>query len=164
MAKIVGNKIVETENFERIHEQGFGAIKDGELLLTPLDALYLLEEKKIEVKKGRIKLDFEKLLAFLEKKGEKQIKDYYSVFRDLRKRGYVCRYDLKNSGWLRVYERGARPTDRPSKYVLRVMDAKTGMPQLLELLAQAHSFRRQLLLALVENGRITYFKFDNKIL
>ena len=61
MAELKGGRVVVSKDFEPIAEQGFGELEGKALVLAPYEALYLVEKRKIEVRKGKKALGFEDL-------------------------------------------------------------------------------------------------------
>jgi len=63
-------------------------LSGGELELELIESVFLLEEEKIKIKKGKDEIDFETLISFASNKiPHFEIK--YLVFKDLRKRGHA---------------------------------------------------------------------------
>ena len=63
-------------------------LSGGELELELIECVFLLEEEKIKIKKGKDEIDFETLISFASNKiPHFEIK--YLVFKDLRKRGHA---------------------------------------------------------------------------
>ena len=64
--KVVGilleNKILVAKDFQFLSERDYGKESDGGLDLSFIEALYLVKKSKLEVKKGKTKLSFNKLL------------------------------------------------------------------------------------------------------
>ncbi|MBU0635415.1 hypothetical protein KKE06_00110 [Candidatus Micrarchaeota archaeon] len=63
-AELVENKIIveERSSMDRLWQKGFGEKKSSHLILDVKEALFLLEKKKIAIKKKR-KSDFEKKIV-----------------------------------------------------------------------------------------------------
>lgn len=125
-----------------------------------LEALYLLERGKIEVKSGRKVLDFD---AFL-KKAKRFEKDFwvrYSVFRDIRNRGYIIKTALKFGADFRVYDRGIKPGEDHAKWVVFPVHEASSLTW-YEFSAKnrvAHSTKKRLLLGVVDDeGDVTYYE------
>lgn len=76
------------ENSKRIlKESFFGVEKDNKLELSPIEALYLVNIRKVSCLKGEEQLDFLKLLQIFS--NEKRIFARYNVYRDWRDRGII---------------------------------------------------------------------------
>ncbi len=124
------------------------------------EALYLLERGKMLVKDTRKVLDFDSFL----KKARRLEKNFwirYSVFRDLRNRGYIVKTALKFGADFRVYDRGVKPGEDHAKWVVYPVH-ETGSLTWYEYAAKnrvAHSTRKRLLLGIVdEEGSVTYYE------
>ena len=86
----------------------------GSLQLDIIEAIYLTEVGKLTVRKGRTKLDMEKLYRIGNQMlGGFEIK--YLVYRDMRQRGYVVKAGSKPLDF-RALPRGGIPGKNPSKY------------------------------------------------
>ena len=119
---MVGRERVLTEVSDKAKElwdqSRFGTVLDtGNVQLSLLEALYLVEAKKVELKSaaGR-KLSFE---GFLRKaqKVEPNFWVRYVVYKDLRGRGYIVKTALKFGADFRVYDRGVKPGEDHAKWV-----------------------------------------------
>ncbi|MFH1637662.1 MAG: tRNA-intron lyase [Candidatus Woesearchaeota archaeon] len=125
-----------------------------------LEALYLIEREKIEVVSGRKSLDFD---AFLKKakRLEKNFWIRYSVFKDMRNRGYIIKTALKFGADFRVYDRGIKPGEDHAKWVVFPVHEVSSLTW-YEFSAKnrvAHSTRKRLLLGVVDDeGDVTYYE------
>ena len=139
----------------------FGEPKGKKFYYSLFEALYLLEAGKAEVFDGRNKkIDFD---AFL-KKGKRIDKDFwirYSVFKDMRSRGYIVKTALKFGADFRVYDRGVKPGQDHAKWILYPVGEAKGLTW-HEFSAKnrvAHSTRKKLLIGIVDNeGDVTYYE------
>lgn len=164
MAELVENKVIVTKKRKRdqLINKGFGELKERELVLGLKEALFLLEKKKIEIKKGKRKVSKKKLL----KAGEEFDSRFYSkyiVFRDLRERGYVVKTGYKFGFDLRVYPRGKKPGEEHTKWVVNVcsQDDSFSMPEISRMVRLSGNLNTMLLQAVVdsENG-INYYEIE----
>jgi len=162
MAELKNGRVVVSKGFEPVAEQGFGELKGKTIELAPFEALYLLEKKKIEVAKGREKIEFASLLAEFGKRN-KRIRDLFLVFRDLRVAGYIARDGKTETPSFRVYARGARPEEEPARYLVWVVEEKRklSLKEFEAMLERAHAIRKKPVFAVVRKGIVTYFKIDN---
>src|SRR3989344_2950832 len=89
------------------NQSGFGTLlDDGRVQLSLIEAVYLLEKKRLIVHDNNNKIiDFE---AFFKKaqKLEKNFWTRYMVFKDIRNRGYIIKTALKFGADFRIYDRG----------------------------------------------------------
>ncbi len=112
---LIGNSVIVREDFEQAQQffdrSSFGEIhgvKEKRLELSTIEALYLLERKKLRVLDGKKELNFEQFI----KKANKLEKNFWTrfrVYRDIRTRGYIVKTALKFGADFRVYKRGVKP-------------------------------------------------------
>ena len=164
MATLLGSHVIETnkKNILAFLERGFGEKEEDYLVLSPLEALYLSEVKKIKVKEGRNVFSFEKLLEIF-KKLDKNILMKYFVYSDLRKNGYIVRTGLKYGSYFRVYEKGIRVGEGHSHWLVQPISEnwKTSIYEIARAIRLAHSVRKKMIWAVVDSeGDITYYKIE----
>ena len=138
----------------------FGEPKEGKILYSFPESLYLVEKSKIEILSGKKPLTYEALMTKL-RKIDKKISIKYSVYRDLRDRGYVVKTALKFGADFRVYDKGEKPGKSHAKWVL-FADHESNRMSMHEFSSKnriAHSTKKNLLLAIVdEEGDISYYE------
>lgn len=160
-------ELVVTESSDaakELYDQScFGTLKANNVVeLSLLEACFLVEKKRLEVftPTGKKKIDFDDLL----KKGKKLNKQFwikYTVFRDIRNRGYVIKTALKFGADFRIYDRGVKPGQDHAKWIVfpvHEADALTWQ----EFAAKnrvAHSTKKRLLIGVVdEEGDVSYWE------
>lgn len=89
------------------------------LLLDPVEALYLLEKKKIKIKKGKTSIGENTLKKILEKNFTDFSKKY-RVYKDLRSKGYVVTPGIKYGSDFAVYEDGPGIDHAP--YIIQITE------------------------------------------
>ena len=95
--KLVGDKtILESTN---LHTKNFGTVNAGKLVLSSEETLFLIEKNKID-----IGLSFTNALKNLSRK-QRNLPERFSVYRDMRSKGYVLKSGLKFGCDFRVYEK-----------------------------------------------------------
>ncbi|MCL5730452.1 MAG: tRNA-intron lyase [Candidatus Pacearchaeota archaeon] len=163
-AYLVGEQVSSnsSEAFSLHEKSSFGEKKEGKVIYSPSEALFLVEKGKIEVLSSGKKISFDGLMKRF-KKSDKKIQLKYPVFRDLREKGYVVKTALKFGAEFRIYEKGAKMGDKHSKWVAFTdYESKTFTWQ--EFSAKnrvAHSTKKKLLIAIVdEEGDITYYEVN----
>ncbi|MFQ6051750.1 MAG: tRNA-intron lyase [Candidatus Hydrothermarchaeota archaeon] len=165
MATLVGNKIIESDKkmIDKLEKRNFGKIlEDGNLELSLIEGLFLLENEKIEIIAGREKINFLRLIE-LASREDTSIKIKYQVYKDLRERGYIVKTGYKFGSHFRVYERGADPTKEHSKYLVHVLSEGEILPlhDFSRAVRLSHGVRKFLILAVVDDeGDISYYKFE----
>jgi len=136
-------------------------LDDGRVQLSLIEALYLMEKKRIKVYDSRNKeINYENLL----KKSQKAEPNFwvrYCVYRDIRNGGYIIKTALKFGADFRVYEKGAAPGEKHAKWVVFV-DHESKRLTWHEFSAKnrvAHSTKKNLLLAIVdEENDVSYYE------
>jgi tRNA-intron endonuclease len=140
--------------------QCFGSFEKNSLVLSLIEALFLIEQGKLVVYKS--KNSFFDYNSFLSKavKLDKRFLQRYLVFKDLRLRGYILRAALKYGADFLVYGRGKKPGKGHSKWLLFV--ASEGEVYSWRAWVAnnrvAHSVRKKILLGIVDdNSDVTYY-------
>jgi tRNA-intron endonuclease len=154
--------IVEDEiEASRLYNRGyFGQPQSGgSLRLGIIEALYLLETGRMEIKKSNRRMTFVKLFRHANNLySDFEIK--YIVYRDLRSRGYVVKPDPK-PGHFRVFPRGGTPSKTPTKYWVYAASER-GMfliEDMAQLIKKVRKARKRLLIGIVdEEGDLTYYQ------
>ena len=95
------------------------------------------------------------------RKFDKKIQTKYSVFRDLREKGYIVKTALKFGADFRVYEKGDKIGESHSKWIV-FADFESNKMTWHDFSAKnrvAHSTKKNLLLAIVDDeGDVTYYE------
>jgi len=147
---------------ELYNQSRYGTVlEDGKVQLSLLEALYLIEKGKIKVADGREKnINFDVFL----KKAQKVEKNFwirYSVFKDIRNRGYIIKTALKFGADFRVYDRGVKPGEDHAKWIIYPVHEGEGLTW-YEFAAKnrvAHSTKKRLLIGIVDDeGDVTYYE------
>jgi len=130
----------------------------GAVELDLLEAVYLVEAERLEVRRGgRAVSDRDLFRAAGAAIPSFEIR--YLVYRDLRQRGYVVEA-RGGSGDFQVYPRGGAPKKTPSKYWVRALSERAvfDLAELLGRAEEAAAVRKTLLLGLVdEESDLTYY-------
>ncbi len=144
------------------HQSGFGQLlEDGRLQLSLLEALYLMEKGKLAVTspKGRRMTPnsfFKKAQAV-----EPNFWVRYSVFKDIRNRGYIVKTALKFGADFRVYDRGIKPGEDHARWVVYPVHEGEVLTW-YEFAAKnrvAHSTKKRLLIGVVDDeGDVSYWE------
>jgi len=152
----------------RIHQQGAVGkpLSGGKLQLAPIEALHLLDRGKIRVvgKKSGKELSFDELSSKLARR-DPDLMLKYSVYSDLRSRGYVVKTGLKFGAHFRVYERGESPGEAHAPYLVHAMPEGSRLTpaDLARAVRLAHSVRKRMLFAVVDDeGDITYYSLTRE--
>ncbi|MBI2175916.1 tRNA-intron lyase [Candidatus Woesearchaeota archaeon] len=158
---------VVTENTDAARElynqSRFGKLlDDGRVQLALTEAMYLLERGKITVSaaRGKKAVSPEQFL----KKATKEQKNFwvkYSVFKDIRDRGYIIKTALKFGADFRIYDRGVKPGEDHARWILYPVHEGDTLTW-HEFSAKnrvAHSTKKRLLIGVVdEEADVSYWE------
>ncbi len=147
---------------EFFNQSRFGTLgEDGKVELSLLEALYLMEKGRLEVRQesGR-KITFE-LYVKKARKVEPNFWIRYCVFKDIRNRGYIIKTALKFGADFRVYDRGVKPGDDHARWIVFPVH-EASVFTWHEFSAKnrvAHSTKKRLLLGVVDDENdVTYYE------
>ena len=130
----------------------------GGLELDLLEAVYLVEAERLEVRRGGRAVSARDLFRAAGA-AVPSFEIRYLVYRDLRQRGYIVE-SRSGSVDFQVYPRGGAPKKTPSKYWVRALSERAvfDLAELLERAEEAAAVRKTLLLGLVdEESDLTYY-------
>jgi tRNA-intron endonuclease, archaea type len=150
------------ETRELYNQSRYGTLLEGgKLQLSLLEALYLLEKNKIEVRDSKNHLlDFEQFLKRATKL-EPNFWIRYCVFKDMRNRGYIIKTALKFGADFRVYDRGVKPGEDHARWIIYPVHEGATLTW-YEFAAKnrvAHSTKKRLMMGIVDDeGDVTYYE------
>jgi len=162
-ATIIGEKItsntIEAINLQA--SQQFGEKIREKIFYSLTEAFYLLEEGKLDLFNHQDKKLSKKEIESKFQRLDKQFKNNYLVFKDLRKKSYVVKSALKFGATFRVYDKGKKAGKSHSKWLcFPIQESKTLKWQ--DFVAKnrvAHSTKKNLLIAVVdEECSVSYFE------
>jgi len=158
----------EEAQANQLYQRGaFGKpLSGGKLQLAPVEALYLLDGGKIRIidRETGERLKFGELSARLARR-DPELMLKYAVYADLRSRGYVVKTGLKFGSHFRVYERGDKPGETHSKYIVHAIPegSRFTPTELARAVRLAHSVRKSMLFAVVDDeGDVTYYSLSRE--
>ena len=134
-------------------------LSGGSLELDLVEAAFLVQCNRLEVKQGKKTVPFNALFEY----ASGQVDDFdikYLVFKDLRERGFIVKPE-SGSFDLRVYPRGMSPSKSAPLYMVCAVSERSALNinEFLDEVAQSEDRGKQLLYAVVdEEGDITYYK------
>ncbi len=150
----------ETQDFYNNGAYG-KQLEDKKLQLSLQEALYLMDKKKIRIKDLRgVFFTFER---FLKKaiRIEPNFWVRYSVYKDMRARGYVIKTALKFGADFRVYDRGIKPGEDHARWIIYPVHEGSTLTW-YEFAAKnrvAHSTKKRLMMGVVDDeGDVTYWE------
>jgi tRNA-intron endonuclease len=165
MAVVTKGRVWVTDEKEakELLSRGFGEEKDGKVLLSPEETLFLKEKRKsYQVMDGKKDLDFDGLMkAFT--KSDKEFPRKYIVYRDLRGRGYIVKTGFKFGTHYRVYGRGTKPGNAHAIWLVHCVpeEFKCDFHTFSGKIRLAQNVRKKMIYALVDKeGDITYYKIE----
>jgi len=134
---------------------GYGRPVESGLLLSPEEALYLIQRGKIEMKG----YTFHSLLTRFagESESGRNFLRSFIVYRDIRERGYAVQTGPHD---FRVFRRGQRPGKGTTQYLVRVLSERDPItfPNLISEVATAENMRKNYILAVVDDEEeLTYY-------
>lgn len=138
----------------------FGEMVEGKIQYSMQEAMLLVDEGKMDVYEKSKKLSQKKFLEKC-KDTDKKFSTKYSVFKDLRKRGYIVKTALKFGADFRVYEKGKHPGQEHAKWILYPVKENDTLTwhDFSAKNRVAHSTKKNLLIAIVDDeGDITYYE------
>jgi len=141
-------------------KSNIGEIKNGKVIYSILEVLYLLDKNKAELIEKNKALKFNEFM-----KQNKKLHTIYEVFKDLRDKGHVIKEGMKFGADFRVYEKGDKPGKNHAKYLLHILpSSKKLSPKDFAAKARvAHSTNKILLMALVDSeGDVSYYEINWK--
>ena len=161
---LVGERVITEDSDaarEFYNQSRFGNVIKGKVELGLLEALYLHEKDRLEIKSenGR-KVSTEGFIKKA-KKIEENFWIRYCVFRDIRNRGYIIKTALKFGADFRVYDRGIKPGEDHAKWVVFPVHEATTLTwhDFAAKNRVAHSTKKRLLLSVVdEEGDVSYWE------
>jgi tRNA-intron endonuclease len=148
------------EAFTLYQQSRFGEQKEGKILYSIVEALYLLEKGKLQLEETKKKISFDKLLS-IARQQDSRINTKYQVFKDMRDRGYIVKTALKFGAEFRVYDKGQHPGQEHAKWILypvRESDSLT-WHDFSAKNRVAHSTKKNLLIGIVDDENdVTYYQ------
>ncbi len=162
----ISDERVITENSDaarELYNQGrFGKItRENAVQLSLIEACYLSEKQRIQIydKKGKI-IEQDTFLKKASKK-EQGFWIRYSVYRDIRDRGYIIKTALKFGADFRIYDRGVKPGEDHARWIVYPVYEADRLTW-YEFAAKnrvAHSTKKRLLIGVVDDeGDVSYWE------
>ncbi len=161
-AHLTGNKITSNtqEAFTLQESSCFGEKKSEVIEYAPIEALFLIQEKKMQILAGKNTLSFSELLRKIRKE-DKKIETKLAAFSDLRKRGYIVKTALKFGAEFRVYEKGVKPGEDHARWILYTVTENEAL-KWHDFAAKnriAHATKKNLLIAIIDDeGDVSYYQ------
>ena len=118
-AYISGERILSNSKlaFNLYSQSRLGEPVEGKIQYSLVETLYLLEKAKLEVIEGKKKLKSDLFIKHAQKI-EPNFHTRYSIYKDLRNRGYIVKTALKFGADFRVYDKGFKPGQEHAKWIV----------------------------------------------
>jgi tRNA-intron endonuclease len=168
--------IWDSEAVQLYDDSGYGKPLPEEnpkrIELELVEATYLVEKGKLKVilkekgKKRKKNISFEDLMK-LGGEGVDRFHPQYTVYRDLRERGYLIKTGFKFGAHFRVYERGVKLKRGPkaphehTHWVVHAVpeEAAFSLPEMSRAVRLAQNIRAKFLWAVVDKeSNVTYYE------
>lgn len=159
-----GQVITEASDAAReLYEQGrYGTpVKEGKVQLSLIEAMYLMEKKRLIVLDGKKKEIAEDTFLKKAPKTEPNFWVRYRVFKDIRDRGYIIKTALKFGADFRIYDRGVKPGEDHARWIVYpVHEGETlTWHEFAAKNRVAHSTKKRLLIGVVDDeGDVSYWE------
>jgi tRNA-intron endonuclease len=155
---IVGD---EKEASQLYNKGRYGALSNKKLELSLMEALYLVEKGSLQVLDGRSKvIDYDRFLKKARKR-EPRFWIRFSVYRNIRSKGYITKTALKYGADFRVYGRGQEPGKSHAKWILYAVseNEQFDWKKFAAMNRVAHSVRKKLMVGILDDeGDVTYYQ------
>ena len=162
-AKLIDEKIIvinpKMQNI--LTERGFGEPEKDTLVLDSFEALYLLYNNKLELKKVNKTIVFDELIQQYIQKND-DILTRFLLYRDLRTKGYVVKDGFGFGSDFRVYERGNYGL-KDAKFIIFAFNEGTQqkLGKLYKNIEEITKMGKEPIIAVIERrGEIIYYKMN----
>ena len=162
-AKLINEKIIvinpKMQNI--LTERGFGESEKDTLVLDSFEALYLLYNNKLELKKINKNIVFDELIQKYIQKND-DILTRFLLYRDLRTKGYVVKDGFGFGSDFRVYERGNYGL-KDAKFIIFAFNEGTQqkLGKLYKNIEEITKMGKEPIIAVIERrGEIIYYKIN----
>ena len=162
-AKLINEKIIvinpKMQNI--LTERGFGESEKDTLVLDSFEALYLLYNNKLELKKVNKTIVFDELIQQYIQKND-DILTQFLLYRDLRTKGYVVKDGFGFGSDFRVYERGNYGL-KDAKFIIFAFNEGTQqkLGKLYKNIEEITKMGKEPIIAVIERrGEIIYYKIN----
>jgi len=162
-AKLINEKIIvinpKMQNI--LTERGFGEPEKDTLVLDSFEALYLLYNNKLELKKVNKTIIFDELIQQYIQKND-DILTRFLLYRDLRTKGYVVKDGFGFGSDFRDYERGNYGL-KDAKFIIFAFNEGTQqkLGKLYKNIEEITKMGKEPIIAVIERrGEIIYYKIN----
>jgi len=168
-AELLGDKVVVNDSTLKgqLVEKGFGENKGRGLILDLFEAAYLIENDKIAVTDHKGKLVSQKKLCALASEKDNSFYSKYTVYADIKEKGYCIKTGLKFGFDFRVYPKGRKMGESHTQYVIHVAteSEKLSLPSISRMTRLAGNLHTIVLVAVVDReDEVNYYSIGRTLL
>ena len=149
-----------SEAHQLLKKRSFGELVSGKIQYSLVESLFLLANGKMEILAQNKKINKDELIKKFYKL-DKKFPLKFSVFNDLRNKGYIVKTALKFGADFRVYDKGVKIGKQHAKWLVFVEreSSKLTWHEFSAKNRVAHSTKKKLLLAIVdEEDSVSYYE------
>ncbi|MFH1786227.1 MAG: tRNA-intron lyase [archaeon] len=154
--------VFDEKDASRIWNKGhFGEYHGGNLELSMLEALFLMEQGRLALTDGAGKeISYKQLYTDCTKKYENFVSTF-DAYKDLRARGYIVKTGFKFGAHFRLYPKGTNPGEGHSDFLVNVLSEEYpfSLQDLSRSVRLSHSVKKKIWYAVVDSeGDLTYYE------
>src|SRR3989344_5103626 len=150
------------EAFALFEKSRFGEKANSRIEYSWFEALFLENKKQMDIYSNNKKLSFESLIKKA-RKHDKRIETKFSLFKNLREKGYVIKTALKFGADFRIYKKGTKPGEDHAlwlAYAVRESEPHT-WHDFAAKNRVAHSTKKKLLIGIVDDENdVLYYEIS----
>lgn len=153
------------EAFDLFEKSKFGEKSQNKIVYSNEETFFLLEENKLEVLDSKYKNLSKEEIGKKLNKINKNFRQRYLVYKDLRKKGFIPKAALKFGCDFRIYENKKDLEKTHSKWLVKVFleNSKLNFQDFAGKVRIANSTKKSLLIAIIDSEEdITYFETNWK--
>jgi len=149
--------LINKESYQSLSTKGFSNKNKDDYFLDIYEAMYLLEKDKIEIFDYKNNKIFPQII-----KSNKIFQiDEYLVYKDLKSKGYNIKSGLKFGFSFRVYDKGIKPGEDHSLWLVEVLNEKDkiNIKNLISKNRISNTANKKMLFAIIDfENDITYIQ------
>jgi len=152
----------DSEAYSLYEKSRFGEINEDKVQYSLSEAIFLHQNNKLDIFFANRKLSKEEIFEKC-RKIDKKIMIKYSVFKNLREKGYIVKSALKFGADFRVYDKGSRLGDDHARWIV-FCEHESNKLSWTDFAAKnrvAHSTKKKLLIGIVdEESDVSYYEVN----
>lgn len=153
---------LSSDAFALYEKSKFGERNKDKIEYSIIEALFLVEEGRMQVYKNSREITSEQLVK-IAAKTDKRVYIKFPVYKVLRKKGYIIKTALKFGADFRVYDKGVKPREDHAKWLLYPVK-ESELQSWYDFAAKnrvAHAARKNLLIGILdEEGDVTFYEIN----